>query len=82
MAAPIGGLLWGFGAFLLRISFLWIIAKRRGVRFDALDRPPPAEPAIYTGAHEGSTDEEREAREEREENEPAFQVKPQKGKFF
>jgi hypothetical protein len=41
VAAPIGGLLWGFGACALRIAALFVISKLRGHRFDALDRPVP-----------------------------------------
>ncbi|KAG5917854.1 hypothetical protein E4U42_007094 [Claviceps africana] len=39
VAAPVGGLLWGFGALGLRLSFQYVMAKRRHERFDALDRP-------------------------------------------
>lgn len=39
VAAPIGGLLWGFGAFALRVSFQWVRAKLGGGRFDSFDRP-------------------------------------------
>ena len=39
VAAPIGGLVWGFGAFGLRLLIQWIAAKSKGQRFDALDRP-------------------------------------------
>ena len=39
VAAPVGGLLWGFGALALRLSFQYIRAKVRHERFDALDRP-------------------------------------------
>ena len=41
VAAPVGGLLWGGGAFALRVGFSWIQAKRKGRRFDAFDRPSP-----------------------------------------
>ena len=41
VAAPVGGLLWAFGACALRISFLWVTAKVQGRRFDAFDRPIP-----------------------------------------
>ena len=41
MAAPIGGLLWGFGTCALRIAALFVISKLKGHRFDALDRPVP-----------------------------------------
>ncbi|KAF2654153.1 PX-domain-containing protein [Lophiostoma macrostomum CBS 122681] len=39
VAAPIGGLLWGFGACALRIGTLFVLSKVKGRRFDALDRP-------------------------------------------
>ena len=45
VAAPIGGFLWAIGALVLRLSVLWIRAKVRGDRFDALDRPLVADPA-------------------------------------
>lgn len=41
VAAPFGGLLWAFGACALRISALWVWARVKGHRFDALDRPVP-----------------------------------------
>ncbi|KAF2786985.1 hypothetical protein K505DRAFT_329964 [Melanomma pulvis-pyrius CBS 109.77] len=41
VAAPIGGLLWGFGACGLRLAVLYVISRIRGHRFDALDRPVP-----------------------------------------
>jgi Na+/proline symporter len=41
VAAPFGGLLWGFGACALRIATLFVISKVRGHRFSALDRPVP-----------------------------------------
>ncbi|KAK4189172.1 hypothetical protein QBC35DRAFT_380893 [Podospora australis] len=39
VAAPVGGVIWGFIALGLRLSFQYVLAKKRGVRFDALDRP-------------------------------------------
>lgn len=39
VAAPVGGLLFGLAACAVRIGFQYLLAKRRGVRFDALDRP-------------------------------------------
>lgn len=41
VAAPLGGLLWAFGACALRISFLFVMSKVRGHRFTAFDRPVP-----------------------------------------
>lgn len=39
VVAPFGGLLFGFIACALRLAFQYLIAKRKGHRFDALDRP-------------------------------------------
>lgn len=39
VAAPFGGILWGFGALVLRLSFQWAQAKMKGERFISLDRP-------------------------------------------
>lgn len=39
VAAPIGGLLWGFAALAVRLGFQWALARKRGVRFEGLDRP-------------------------------------------
>jgi Na+/proline symporter len=39
VCAPFGGLVWGFGALGLRLTFQYVHAKIRGHRFDALDRP-------------------------------------------
>ena len=41
VAAPFGGLLWAFSACALRIAFHFVMAKVKGHRFDALDRPVP-----------------------------------------
>jgi Na+/proline symporter len=40
VAAPVGGIIWGFAALLLRLSFQLITAKVKGHRFGGLDRPP------------------------------------------
>lgn len=39
VAAPVGGLLWAFSAFALRLGAQWFMAKTTGRRFDAFDRP-------------------------------------------
>jgi Na+/proline symporter len=39
VAAPFGGLLWGFGALGVRLAYRFFEAKIKGCRFDALDRP-------------------------------------------
>lgn len=54
VAAPLGGLLWAFGAFAIRILCLWVSAKVKGHRFEALDRPRPLEPVDYVGRHDSS----------------------------
>ncbi|KAF2752306.1 hypothetical protein M011DRAFT_473539 [Sporormia fimetaria CBS 119925] len=41
VAAPIGGLLWGLGACALRIGTLFVVARLKGHRFTALDKPVP-----------------------------------------
>ncbi|KAF1965096.1 hypothetical protein BU23DRAFT_490696 [Bimuria novae-zelandiae CBS 107.79] len=55
VAAPFGGLLWGFGACGLRLATLYVIARVRGHRFDALDKPIPSV------REQADTYEEREA---------------------
>ncbi|KAF3068873.1 hypothetical protein CFAM422_007684 [Trichoderma lentiforme] len=39
VAAPVGGIIWGFIALALRLAVQFTLAKSRGERFDALDRP-------------------------------------------
>lgn len=73
VAAPFGGLLWAFGACGLRMVFLWVMAKVKGHRFDALDRPVPSHLA-GTGALD-SHDRENEAVLEQT-------VETSKGRFF
>ena len=81
VAASIGGLLWGFGACALRIGWLWIQAKRKGVRFDAFDRPTAPYPPSGSESERISADEARE-RVERQEREDSFHVETQKGRFY
>lgn len=76
VAAPFGGLLWGFGALLVRLVFQWAHAKIKGHRFAALDRPE------YLG-HRNSTENEYAASEEIHDNVAAGLVTvDHKGKFF
>ena len=72
VAAPVGGLLWGGGAFALRVGLQYIHAKRKGHNFDAFDGPPATQPPASTGGA-GSFDEERVA---------PISITPRKGKFF
>lgn len=73
VAAPVGGLLWGFAAFAVRIGFLWALAKYKGKRFDALDRPPPMGASEYVGGQEATSEDDQE---------PVLHVTSQKGRFF
>lgn len=51
VAAPVGGLLWGFGACALRMGVKWFLAKKNGTRFDGFDKPVGEDrPEFYTGA--------------------------------
>lgn len=47
VAAPVGGLLWAAAAFCLRISVQWVLAKVRGKRFDAFDRPAAPDASFH-----------------------------------
>lgn len=54
VAAPVGGLLWGFAAAGLRIAVQWIMCRRKGLRFEGLDKPDlaPSRESIVSG-HSG-----------------------------
>ncbi|KAK2753741.1 hypothetical protein FQN55_000104 [Onygenales sp. PD_40] len=57
LAAPLGGIIFGFLALLLRLTFYFLLAKYQGRRFDALDRPPVGQveqssPAVSDGQPE------------------------------
>ncbi|PNY22676.1 Urea transporter [Tolypocladium capitatum] len=47
VAAPVGGILWGFGALALRLTFQFIKARVRHERFDSLD-PPVVVPTVIS----------------------------------
>jgi Na+/proline symporter len=57
VAAPVGGLLWGFGALGLRLGFQYVRARVTGQRFDALDRPVEAAGQDQEWRPEGEEDE-------------------------
>ncbi|RDW77402.1 hypothetical protein BP6252_05455 [Coleophoma cylindrospora] len=57
VAAPVGGLLWGFGALLVRLTYRFVEAKVKGHRFDALDRPPYLDRRVE-GASENADEDE------------------------
>lgn len=71
VAAPVGGLLWGFGACGLRLATLYVVSRIKGHRFDALDRPIPQ-------TQYGEAFEDREAERVLE---PTDEAK-KSGKFF
>ena len=80
MAAPVGGLLWGFGALALRLTFQFIHAKVKGHRFEALDKPIATPgPAFYTGnaEHEEIIEDEVEVVQD-----GGIYNSDHKGKFF
>ena len=60
VAAPVGGLLWAFAAFATRIAAQWTLAKVRGHRFTAFDKPAAPTASFYTGRTGDSAASERE----------------------
>ena len=56
-------------------------AKRKGLRFDALDRPPPASPTLFTGVQEDASDDQREQRV-LDQHQAAYHIETQKWKFY
>lgn len=50
VAAPVGGMLFGIAAMLVRFAALWIYAKATGTRFDALDKPVVDESPLVSSA--------------------------------
>lgn len=76
VAAPIGGLLWGFGALGLRLAVQYIRARSTGCRFDALDRPLPAAVDNQDWQRQRGQDEDEETT-----SEVAINAKAS-GKFF
>lgn len=60
VAAPVGSMLWGFGALALRLSVQWIMARSRGERFTGLDRPLPTVAMAGAGIPQQRSDSEAE----------------------
>jgi hypothetical protein len=56
VAAPVGGLLWGFAALLVRLAYRFIDAKRKGMRFDALDRPQHLDNRVDEAPEDAASD--------------------------
>ncbi|KAK8067887.1 hypothetical protein PG996_006999 [Apiospora saccharicola] len=73
VAAPFGGLIWGFLALGARLSYQYLMAKKRGHRFDALDRP-----LIESGSRSDPDDDTNSVSVQREE----VGVSKSTGKFF
>jgi hypothetical protein len=57
VAAPVGGLLVGLVAFACRLAFQFILAKVKGHRFDALDRPAYLDRPSASGNEYADSDE-------------------------
>ena len=76
VAAPVGGLLWGFGALVLRLSWQWSFAKYKGERFEALDRP------AYLDRQVEGQGEYADSEEIHEDPQAGIVVVDHKGKFF
>ncbi|KAL9114214.1 MAG: hypothetical protein Q9227_001636 [Pyrenula ochraceoflavens] len=76
LAAPIGGLLWGFGALALRLAFQLAHAKIKGHRFDGLDKPMSYPPAHFDTADAGLDEDRNELDNDTE------HIDSKPGKFF
>ncbi|KAL2758416.1 hypothetical protein ACRALDRAFT_2097689, partial [Sodiomyces alcalophilus JCM 7366] len=76
VAAPVGSLLWAFGALGCRLTFQYVQAKRTGRRFDAFDRPVDAPSDAVSFPASGSGDDVADVTTEQE-----VPSKPP-GKFF
>lgn len=76
VSAPVGGILWGFGALALRLTYQFIEAKIKGRRFDALDRP------AYLGTRVIGAPEYAASDEVQNDSQEATVTVDRKGKFF
>jgi Na+/proline symporter len=76
VAAPFGGLLWGFAALGARLAYRYIEAKVKGHRFDALDRP------AYLDHHVQGTSEYAASDEIHSDPQAGLVTVDHKGKFF
>ena len=74
VASPVGGLLWGLVALIVRLSAQFVWAKLKGRRFDALDKP-----AYLNRAHGAAYAAAAEIREDTSEGTVTVD---HKGKFF
>lgn len=74
VAAPFGGLLWGLGAFALRIGCQWTLAKVKGHRFDSFDQPPQRTPSSLPDRQDSLNGDSQPVTH--------LEIPPAKGKFF
>jgi hypothetical protein len=79
VAAPVGGLLWAFAAFGLRLAFQKIYAMKKGVPFTALDKPDFAARSIPAGPNGNEFAEPGEVEVDSADN---IIINHHKGKFF
>lgn len=85
VAAPVGGLLWGFGALLLRLSTTWVYCKLTGKHWDAFDwHTPGAKVGKLHGTGVVPVDYDGEIRDEETEDTTKVNVGAwqEGGKFF
>jgi Na+/proline symporter len=81
VSAPVGGILWGFGALAVRLSYQYIEAKVKGKRFDALDRPAYLDTQVEGAAEYNGIDDIRND-DDRQEGGVVTVVHTGTGKFF
>ena len=80
VAAPVGGILWGIAALILRITYQKIVSIRFGTPFTALDKPDYlTRPRLVDGT-DRPTSSESDGVEVREQG--GLVVNDKKGKFF
>ena len=76
VAAPVGGILWGFGALVVRLTYKFIVAKVKGHRFEDLDRP------AYLDSQVEGVGEYAASGEIHEDSNAGLVTVDHKGKFF
>lgn len=73
-----GGLLWASAAFTLRIACQFVLAKVRGGRFEAFDRPSRLQSSVFVPTETSDEDEDEDVGAV-----PITSVAaPAKGRFF
>lgn len=76
VAAPVGGILWGFGALVVRLTYKFIVAKVKGNRFEDLDRPAYLDNQVEGAGEYAASDEIHE------DSNAGLVTVDHKGKFF